>query len=141
MKTIIYDDERIEFYNIIHAAHQMDRYQKLLDKIPRGKWIRCKDVDECYQEVAKLLNKMVLRGWAKKRTIDDGFIDKEVSEYEPIDQDGNFSTIFAYTKEGEFIGIVNNPKYKGFKTMTKRTCMKKVPISHTEFYVEPFGDK
>lgn len=141
MTTITYDNERIEFDNIEHAAHQMSRYQKLLEKIPRGKWVRCKDVDECYQEVAKLLNAGVKKGWAKKRTIDDGFIDKEVIEYEPIDQDGNFHTIFAYTKEGEPIGKVNNPKYKGFKTMTERICTKKIPISHIEFYVEPFGDK
>lgn len=140
MTTISYDDHRIPFDTIGEAINKVNKYQEIIRKIPTEKWIRCKDIDDDYQRVACLLNKWYVRGWAKKRTVDDGFVEKEITEYEWVDSEGNFRTIYAYTEKGEPIGLVNNPNYKHdhcHKTK-ERLITKKFPASHIEFYVEPF---
>lgn len=91
-------------------------YERILNTIPVGEWVRCKDIAKdrfSVASVAKLFTMLCnYRGYAEKRVVDDGIIEIEDERYEYNFEHSIPREIRAYDENGLFIGMVENPAYK-----------------------------
>jgi len=132
-------NELMGFETLDYARKFNNEYSELLDKVPVGEWVRCKDIDEDhYHKVAKLFIALCEAHYAQRREVDDGIIEYE-DEVWVSDTNGEPRMIDAFDKDGNFIGQINNPRYRWSGGGHYEKVTRKVHASHAEYIY--FGEK
>lgn len=132
-------NELMGFETLNYARKFNNEYGELLDEIPVGEWVRCKDIDaDNYQRVAKLFNALCEAHYAQRREVDDGIIEYE-DEVWVCDNNGEPDRIEAFDKNGRSLGMINNPRYKWNYGGHYEKVTRKVRASHAEYIY--FGEK
>ena len=132
-------------FSTVHRAQTLANYMDdVIDAyIVLGKeWVRCYELRsarqgfvDSHQRVAHAMKALYDVGLAERREVDDGEVEIFVEDYvyPSRDKNGEPRTFPAYTKKGEYLGEMLNPKYMGrrFWGQTK----KKVHKKHTEYKI------
>lgn len=128
-------NELMGFVTLSEAKRFNEEYAEILDMIPVGKWVRCKEIDKNhYARVGKLFKALCDKGLANKREVDDGIIEIPVKELTRVDNNGQYETITAYDKNSKLIGEVSNPRFNLYNSRYKTVIKTKaIHSTHIEY--------
>ena len=144
-ERISINPKMLAFYTVNDAVKGMAiPYEEILNDIPIGKWVRCKDIrsnPDGIAQVSKLFNALYRKGLAEKRIVNDKpiEIEEEREKWIPAPCNGEPYYVEAFDKQGRSLGQVLNPFHKKSPTgeWVKVKNIHNIFPKHTEFRLLP----